>query len=205
VENVVEIYQGARVSYEGVDTPQPLVAFPKNKVLKADAHGSVKTGKDFGKFNKGVYQNALSNGWKLGVFASSDHISANVSFGGVYTDDFTREGIIKAINARRTIAGTDKIFIEFSCNGHLLGSIFETAENPALKVAVNGTAKLRAVTIVRNEKDLKRFAPTGKADFAVTFTDDAPVKGENRYYIRVEQEDGNMGWASPVWVTYKGK
>ena len=205
IENVVEIYQGARVSYEGVNTPQPLVGFAKGKTLKPDAHGSVKTGKDFGKFNKGVYQRALSNGWKLGVFASSDHISTNTTFGGVYAESFTREGIIAAINARRTIAGTDKIFIEFTCNGHLLGSIFETTDKPAMTVSVRGTARLRAVTIVRNEADLKRFTPKATARFDVTFTDESPVAGENRYYVRVEQVDGNMGWASPVWVTFKSK
>jgi len=205
VENAVEIYQGARVSYEGVNTPQPTVAFPKNKTLKADAHGSVKTGKDFGKFNKGVYQRALNNGWKLGIFASSDHISTNTSFGGVYAKSSSREDIVAAINARRTIAGTDKIFIEFSCNGHLLGSVFETTDKPVMTVAVRGTAGLKAVTIVRNEKDLKRYTPGETKTFDVKFTDDAPVAGENRYYIRVEQVDGNMGWASPVWVTFKGK
>ena len=25
--------------------------------------------------------------------------------------------------------------------------------------------------------------------------------GENRYYVRVIQRDGNMAWSSPVWVT----
>jgi len=204
VENLVEIYQGARVSYEGIDTPQPLVGFPKNKKLKADAHGSVKTGKDFGRYNKGVYQNALKNGYKLGIFASSDHISTNTSFGGVYVEEFTRKGILDALNARRTIAGTDKVFIEFSCNGHLLGTVFETSDKPELKIAVSGTAPLSQVTIVRNEKDLKTFEPKGKT-LTTTFTDESPVEGENRYYIRVVQSDGNIGWATPVWATFKKK
>ncbi len=204
VENLVEIYQGARVSYEGVNTPQPKVGFPKNVKLKADAHGSVKTGRDFGKFNKGVYQNALKNGYKLGIFTSSDHISTNTSFGGVYVEEFTRKAILEAMNARRTIAGTDKVFIEFSCNGHLLGTVFETTDKPKLKIAVAGTATLGQVTIVRNEKDLKTFTPKSKT-LDVTFTDDSPVKGENRYYIRVVQTDGNMAWATPVWATFKTK
>jgi hypothetical protein len=29
------------------------------------------------------------------------------------------------------------------------------------------------------------------------------LDGENRYYVRVEQVDGNMAWSSPVWVTRK--
>ena len=203
VENLVEIYQGARVSYEGTDTPQPTVGFPKGKTLQADAHGSVKTSKGFGQYNKGVYQNALRNGYNLGVFANSDHISTHTSFGGVYTESFTRKDILDALNARRTIAGTDKIFIEFTCNGHVLGRIFETADKPTMTVRVRGTAPLRAVTIVRNEMNIRRVAPkTATTDLDITFTDEEPIKGVNRYYVRVEQVDGNMGWASPVWVTY---
>ncbi len=206
VENLVEIYQGARVSYEGINTPQPTVGFPRNTKLKADAHGSVKTGKDFGKYNKGVYQNALQNGYKLGVFASSDHIATHTSFGGVYVEEFSRKGILEALNARRTIAGTDKIFVEFSCSGHLLGTTFRLDLPPVLKVAVHGTAPLKRITVIRNEADYKTFTPAeGAKDFTASYTDPAPLVGENRYYIRVEQVDGNMAWTTPVWVTYKGK
>jgi hypothetical protein len=204
VENLVEIYQGARVSYEGLNTPQPTVGFPKSGKLKPDAHGSVKTGKDFGFHNKGVYQRALHNQYKLGVFASSDHISTHASFGGVYAEDFSRQGILKGMNQRHAIAATDKIFMEFSCNGHMLGSIFSTDKKPAITVTVLGTAPLSRVTIVRNEVDYKVFKP-GVNDLRETYTDPEPIAGENRYYLRVEQEDGNMGWASPIWVTYGAK
>ena len=206
VENLVEIYQGARVSYEGIGAPQPTVGLERTE--KYNPATNTKTPdppapiNDFGKYNKGVYQNALKNGHRLGVFASSDHISTHTSFGGVYVESFTREGIIEALNARRTVAGTDKIFVEFSCDGRPLGSIFETAAAPKLEIAVRGTSALKRVTLVRNEKDYKAFEPSGK-DFQVTFEDAMPIAGENRYYVRVEQADGNMAWASPVWVTVK--
>ena len=201
VENLVEIYQGARVSYEGLNTPQPTVGFPKNGKLKPDKPGSVKTGKDFGFHNKGVYQNALKNQYKLGVFASSDHISTHASFGGVYAEEFSRSGLIKGMNQRHGIAATDKIFMEFSCNGQMLGSVFESSTKPEISLAVYGTAPLSRVTVVRNEVDYKIFKPEGQ-NLKEVFTDPEPVSGENRYYLRVEQEDGNMGWASPIWVTY---
>jgi hypothetical protein len=170
-----------------------------------DAHGSVKTGRDFGAYNKGVYQNALQNGLRLGVFANSDHISTHTSFGGVYAKSFTRGGLLEGFNARRTIAATDKIFMEFSCNDHLLGEEFTTSEKPSLKIRVLGTTRLSAVTIVRNETDYKQFRPQNVRDFETSFTDDAPLTGENRYYLRVQQLDGNMGWTSPIWVTYQKK
>jgi len=39
----------------------------------------------------------------------------------------------------------------------------------------------------------------------VTYTDEKPLEGENRYYVRVVQVDGNMGWTSPIWVQYAKK
>ncbi|MDP6544371.1 MAG: hypothetical protein QGH60_10295 [Phycisphaerae bacterium] len=189
IETLVEIYQGSRNSYEGNDLPQPKVATPKPM--------------NFGKHSAGTYQNALKLGHKLGVFASSDHRSTGVTFGGVYVKKFDRSGVFDAADARRTIAATDKIFMEFSCNARMLGEIFETSDKPAMKIAVNGTAPIEAVTVVRNEKNYKTFTPAGGKDFQATFTDDKPVSGENRYYIRVIQKDGNMGWTSPVWVKFK--
>ena len=150
-------------------------------------------------YNKGVYQRALHNGFKLGVFASSDHISTHVSFGGVYVKELTREAIIEGFNARRTVAATDKIFIEFSVNGSPMGTVIKSQTNPRLTFKISGTAAIKQVTVVRNEKDYQVFPP--KLDFSGEWTDPKPLKGDNRYYLRIEQIDGNMGWSSPVWVT----
>jgi len=205
-ENVVEIYQGARVSYEGEGAPQPTVglrpgeAYTINGDAKATPPGPIT---NFGKYKAGTYQNALKQGHNLGVFASSDHISQHASYGGVYCKDFTREGIIEAFDNRRTIAATDKIYLNFTCNGKPLGSIFETKANAKLWFKVDGTAIFKRITIVRNEKDWKEFRSFKGSTFEQSLTDEDMLEGENRYYVRVVQEDGNMAWSSPVWVTKK--
>ncbi len=84
-----------------------------------------------------------------------------------------------------------------------MGQEFETSDKPSMKVSIDGTAPIRAVTILRNEVQIRRFTPKETKDFDGAFTDEEPVDGENRYYVRVEQVDGNMGWTSPVWVHYK--
>jgi hypothetical protein len=207
VENVIEIYQGARVSYEGLNAPQPTVGL---RVGEEYNHSSTVIGKpvvgepirSFTEKNNGVYQHALELGHKLGVWANSDHISTHTSYGGVYVKDFTREGIIEGLNARRTIAATDKIFVEFSCNDQLLGTEIALSGKPEFKFKVDGTAAIKRVTLVRNEKNHQQWEP-GSKTFEQTFTDEAPIAGENRYYLRVEQADGNMAWSSPVWVQIK--
>jgi hypothetical protein len=207
IENVLEIFQGARVSYEGLNAPQPTVGM---RVGQPYNHSSTVVGtpvvgqpiRSFNEKNNGLYQHALELGHKLGVWADSDHISTHTGFGGVYVKEFTREGIIEAINARRTIAATDKIFVEFSCNDHLLGTEIALSGKPVIKFSVNGSAEITRVTLVRNEQNYQQWEVEGK-NFAQTFTDETPISGENRYYLRVEQVDGNMAWSSPVWVQVK--
>ena len=210
LENLVEIFQGARVSYEASGAPQPTAGHRPDEAYTVNGDGKhpapPKPIDDFGKYKTGTYQSALEIGHRLGVFASSDHISQHVSYGGVYTEDFSREGIIKAFNERRTIAATDKIYVEFSCNGHPLGSIFETGEKPRLKISVDGTADLKRITLVRNEDNYQVFDQVDSHTFATEWTDESPLTdAENRYYLRVEQVDGNMAWSSPVWATMKSK
>lgn len=207
VENVIEIFQGARVSYEGLNAPQPTVGL---RVGEEYNHSSTVIGtpvvgqpiRSFTEKNNGVYQHALELGHKLGVWTNSDHISTHTSYGGVYVKDFTREGIIEGLNARRTIAATDKIFVEFSCNDKLLGTEIALTGPPVLKFKVDGTAPIKRITLVRNEKDHQQWEPNTKT-FDQTYTDSTPIAGENRYYLRVEQTDGNMAWSSPVWVQVK--
>lgn len=207
VENVIEIFQGARVSYEGLNAPQPTVGLREGEDYN---HSSTVIGKpvvgqpirSFTEKNNGVYQHALELGHKLGVWADSDHISTHTSYGGVYVKDFTREGIIEGLNARRTIAATDKIFVEFTCSGKLLGTEIAVTGKPVLKFSIDGTANIKRVTLVRNEQNYQQWEPNSPKA-AETFTDDAPLPGENRYYLRVEQVDGNMAWSSPVWAQVK--
>ena len=207
VENVIEIFQGARVSYEGQNAPQPTVGMRAGQPYN---HASTVVGKpvvgepirSFTLKNNGLYQNALTLGHKLGVWADSDHISTHTSYGGVYVKEFTREGIIEGLNARRTIAATDKIFVEFACNDCLLGTEIEVRGKPVLTFKIDGTADISRVTLVRNEQNHQQWEPKAKT-FEKSFTDDSPNAGENRYYLRVEQADGNMAWSSPVWVQVK--
>ena len=159
--------------------------------------------KDFGQHANGTYQTALSVGHNLGVFASSDHISQHASYGGVFCKEFTREGIIEAMDNRRTIAATDKIYLNFTCNGKPLGSFVKTEKAPKLWFKVDGTGPFKRITIVRNEKDWKHFNEFEGKTFEKTISDEEMLEGENRYYVRVIQRDGNMAWSSPVWVTKK--
>ena len=116
--------------------------------------------------------------------------------------EFTREGIITGFKARHTCAATDKIFVELSCGDHLMGEVFETDKKPVLTFQIFGTAPLKRVTIFRRAVAMARKAEPKKS-VSGSWADASPVAGENRYYLRIEQKDGNMAWSSPLWITVR--
>ncbi|MEM6916710.1 MAG: hypothetical protein AAF491_09115, partial [Verrucomicrobiota bacterium] len=192
-ENILEVFQGSRESSEGQGAPQPPIVVGGPKVTQFKGNDA-----------KGTWQVALALNHRLGAFASSDHRSTNISYGGVYVKNLDRKHLFDAMDARRTVAATDKIYLEFSCHGHLMGEELETSEAPTLEMKILGTAPIARVTLIRNETDYEVFEPEEvSSDFTKTFVDEKPEPGEYRYYLRVEQVDGNMGWTSPVWVTVK--
>ena len=112
VEPVVEIYQGIRNSYESPGAP-----------LTAS---SVETAAPGGYHPEGFVNNAWAKGYRLGVIASSDHMSSHMSYAMVYTADRSRQGIIDAIKKRRTYGATDNIILEYRMGQHFMGDDFQS-------------------------------------------------------------------------------
>jgi hypothetical protein len=186
-EPVVEIYQGHRHNYEFFGAPRS--ATEKTQI------GGFKP--------KGFVNNALEKGYKLGFQSSSDHVSTHISYGVVLTDDVSRQGIIDAFRLRHSYAATDNIIVEFRCDKYMMGDVFETAKLPTFTIKVHGTAAVARVVILRDSKDLHVQEPKQR-EVTLTFTDmQAPLGKTSYYYVRIEQADGNLAWASPMWITYK--
>ena len=75
--------------------PQPTVGLTFGQPFNQGTHAPAKQTTNFGKHVNGVYQNCLANGHRLGVFANSDHISTNTSYGGVYANEKLEQPIPK--------------------------------------------------------------------------------------------------------------
>ena len=120
----------------------------------------------------------------------------------MYAEDLTREGIFKAMLARHTFAGSDKIVVDFQILGHLPGDEFTAKKAPELSVKILGTAKLRSVEVVRNNASIYTVRP-GAETASFQYKDAHPEAGTSYYYIRVIQDDQNMAWSSPIWVNLK--
>lgn len=117
----------------------------------------------------------------------------------VFAKELTREAVFTAIRSRQTYATTGaRILLNFEVNDLRMGQEGPVKGPAAVKVRVAGTAPLKAVTIVRNNEDVKTFAGEGM-DQEVAWEDPNPEPGA-WYYARVAQTDGHHAWASPVFV-----
>lgn len=194
LEPIVEIYQGFESNYEHAGAPRAWKEGDK------PVHTGLRPA--------GYVWNAWAKGYKLGVQASSDHVSTHTSYACVLVEEFTRNGLVDAMRRRHTYAATDSIVMDFRVEGSagevIQGDITESAAAPRLRVRVIGTAAIKRIDVVRNGSYVHLVEP-GRQDVAFEFTDASPVAGESYYYVRAEQVDGQLAWSSPVWVTFRSQ
>ena len=59
------------------------------------------------------------------------------------------------------------------------------------------------MTIVKDDSEVKVIEPN-QEQVELAWTDSAAAPGKTSYYyVRGEQADGELVWASPMWVTYQ--
>ena len=74
-----------------------------------------------------------------------------------------------------------------------------------MKIKFVGTAPLAKVTLVKDDVEHVLGEPN-KGEVEYSWTDPSPTPGkESYYYVRGEQADGELVWASPMWITYQPK
>jgi len=157
----------------------------------------------------GYVWNAWAKGYKLGVQSSSDHVSTHSSFACILVEDFSRQGLVDAMRKRHTYAATDNIVMDYristaDAGTALMGDIFATKSQPKLMVKVLGTAKIKQIDVIKNNTYIFKVNPNEKiASFE--YVDNSVKPGENYYYVRAEQEDGQLAWSSPIWVRYEAR
>ncbi len=192
VEPLVEMFQGDRVSaeYEGA----PLAA---NSEDPRSAPGGLRAA--------GYVWNAWEKGYKIGVQAASDHLSTHISYACTIAEDFTREAMLDAMKKRHSYGATDNIILDYrlqtdSGEEYLQGDVVDVEGGFKLLVKVIGTTPIRQIDIIKNREFLhNRQRLPRETEF--TFIDNDKGPGEDFYYVRVIQEDNNVAWSSPIWVT----
>jgi hypothetical protein len=82
-----------------------------------------------------------------------------------------------------------------------MGEKFSSRDPIRIRASIRGTDVIQQVDIMKNGKVAHTFHPN-LPQVEIEFTDDKVMAGESYYYVRVIQQDGEMAWGSPAWVTY---
>jgi len=189
VEPVVEIYQGDRQNYEMPGAPRTN--------SENDSIGGWRP--------KGFVNLALEMGYKLSFQASSDHISTHMSYCNVLASSLTREAVLEGFQKRHVYGATDNILADFRSGNHIMGDAFSSARPPEFRVKLTGSAPFAKVWMVKDNQYVYTAEP-GSVNVDFTWRDASPVAGkQSYYYVRGLQQDGEVVWVSPMWITYTGK
>jgi hypothetical protein len=152
---------------------------------------------------------ALEAGYHVAFSSDQDNHCANwgASYGnrsGVLLpagQPLGKAAFIDALRARRVFATMDKgSQLVLTANGHIMGERFVNS-GPLTLVANFASAAGKAVSSVTMFEGVPGRNGTVSALSATAVTTVTPAPGAHFYYARVTQEDGNMLWSAPVWVT----
>jgi hypothetical protein len=187
VEPAVEIYQGMRQNYEMPGAPR--------SNSENDSLGGWRP--------KGFVNLALGMGYKLGFQLSSDHISTHMSYCNIFVSEDTREAVLQGLKKRHVYGSTDNILADVRSGAHMMGDVFATGTPPELQVKLIGTSPFAKVHIIKDNQYVYSAEPK-KASVEFTWRDTATQSGKTSYYyVRGEQENGEIVWVSPMWIKYQ--
>jgi len=154
-----------------------------NRVLEAGFHVAFSTNQDNHCANWGA---AFSN--RTGVLLPDG-------------TPLTRASFVDALKARRVFATMDKTAqLVFTANGRMMGERFSNQGALTLEAnfASSSGKKVAAVAIMEGVPGRNGKVTQLSSSATTTFT---PAPGEHFYYAKVTQEDGQVLWSAPIWVT----
>jgi hypothetical protein len=191
---LLEIYQGARSSYEAWQSP----AGEKRGDSQVEEKGHFA-------------QDALANGNVYGFVSFSDHGSTHNSWAGVWSPSEDRAGLFDGLYQRRTYAASDEIISKATMGGHMPGEQFAVAASsvPAIDATFDAPDTILRIDVVKDGKYVYTTKP-GSRSAKIRFKDSDTKPGKAYYYVRVFQRDTEkpagdpeVAWTSPWYVTYQ--
>ncbi|MCI0723034.1 MAG: DUF3604 domain-containing protein, partial [Acidobacteria bacterium] len=156
-----------------------------------------------------------ATGQRMAVIASSDNHSSQpgLRHGGlaaVRAPQLSSEAIWDAFYNKHTYGTTgERIWLEFSIDGHGMGQEFAPRGKPEILATIAGTDELSLVEIVKYDfqgKEYKTIHRSNPAAFVAEIRlQDQDFASDSFYYVRARQKTPVRGqevwaWSSPIWV-----
>jgi hypothetical protein len=157
-------------------------------------------------------QAGLKSGKCFGILGSSDnhdsHPGRGVGLhyaGGIVAflaTELTREAIWDAfLNRRFYAATTERIFVDFKIDQHIMGEKFISSESSvSIEITVHTCDERFNAFIIKNGSVIKRMASSIGSN-SMRFADE--LTEDSVYYVRVTQNNGEWAWSSPIYVNKK--
>ncbi len=156
--------------------------------------------------NKGLYDEALGLGWKVGAAGGFDNHTAAwgtaVEFRlAVLAPALTRADIATAMTARRFYSTLDKnIALSFTLAGHEMGSTIPGGTSALEIRASDGNGEIFSeVVLFDSHHDTRRLWNLHETSVAVA--DTLSAESGDYFYVIIRQEDGDEAVSSPIWVS----
>ena len=218
-ERVVEIYNswGSSECTKKEGNPRPIKGPAKTGIQEAEEGSAVQallTNKRFG-----FVAGGLDDRGSYADFFEGEQEQYSPGLTAIIATEHSRAALYEALYNRSCYATTgERIILGIYLAGFPMGSETNTLDKHGLNINrhlsgyVAGTGKLKTVEIIRNGKVLTVFKPENH-QLEYTYDDMSPLTevvidakdGKPPfvfYYLRVTQEDGHIGWSSPIWVDY---
>ena len=180
------------------------------EVLNTSAFSTNTTETETGRSNyEGACKKALEAGFHIAFSSNQDNHCAN--WGASYTNrtgvliptgtPLSHASFMEAIRARRVFATMDKASqLVLTANGHIMGERFSNSGTLQLQVNFANSAGKTASTVQIFEGVPGRNGTVTQLSSSASTTI-TPSNGEHFYYAKVTQNDGNILWSAPVWVS----
>ena len=124
---------------------------------------------------------------------------------GVWAEELTREGIFKAVRARHTFGTSGaKMMLKFNSQTAMMGDkVTRPAGSIEFVIEALALRKIREMVVFRNNEIVFSVKPD-TPEFGTRWTDKNPPKAKMLwYYVRVQAEDNELAWSSPIWFTVR--
>jgi len=148
------------------------------------------------------YQDALEHEVIIGVSASPDH-GGTMGRTGVWAPSLTSENLFEAFHNRHTFGTSGaKISLLFRSENHFMGDKVQRVPSKkpiSFNLQVNAGAPIKRIVIFRDKKIVHEITAPGDKVDTKWVDNDVPVEERVWYYARVEREDGELAWSSPIW------
>lgn len=114
----------------------------------------------------------------------------------VQAEDCTREAILRAVRERRCYATSGvPIFLDLRAAGASMGSVLTIDAPVVVRAEASSATPIRSLALIGPEGVVAEVGGDGRTEAIVEWS-----VGAGWVYARVEQEDGEMAWSSPIFL-----